>query len=361
MHVLMTVDPLGGVLTYARQLTLELRERGVRTTWACMGGRLGAEQRRELGADTLHESELRLEWMDDPWPDVERAGEWLLDLERRARPDVVHLNGYAHAALPWRAPCMVVAHSCVCSWWRAVHGVPAPERYDRYRAAVRAGLSAAKVVVAPSRAMLDALEQEHGSVGPRQVIHNGLPSESGEVSKEPFVLGAGRVWDAAKNIAALAKASGALSWPIYVAGDVKSPEGHELRELGGVRLLGALRPPALASWMRRAAIFASPALYEPFGLAILEAALAGCALVLGDIPSLRELWSGAALFVEPRDTAGLGHALRRLSTEQSERVELGQRARQRALAYGARRMSAEYHDTYRQLLQSLAPRLELRA
>ena len=33
-----------------------------------------------------------------------------------------------------------------------------------------------------------------------------------------------------------------------------------------------------------------PARYEPFGLSILEAALSGCALVLGDLPSLRELW-----------------------------------------------------------------------
>ena len=34
-------------------------------------------------------------------------------LERRLRPDVVHLNGYTHGALPWRAPVLVVGHSCV--------------------------------------------------------------------------------------------------------------------------------------------------------------------------------------------------------------------------------------------------------
>ena len=37
--------------------------------------------------------------------------------------------------------------------------------------------------------------------------------------------------------------------------------------------------------MSRAAIFFSPALYEPFGLGVLEAAARGCALVLADIPS----------------------------------------------------------------------------
>ena len=69
-----------------------------------------------------------LEWMKDPWADVDRAGAWLLALESQLHPDVVHLNGFCHAALPWRAPVVTVAHSCVCSWWRSVHGVQAPER-----------------------------------------------------------------------------------------------------------------------------------------------------------------------------------------------------------------------------------------
>ena len=43
--------------------------------------------------------------------------------------------------------------------------------------------------------------------------------------------------------------------------------------------------------------------YEPFGLAVLEAAQAGCALVLSDIPTFRELWNGAAQFVPPGDDA----------------------------------------------------------
>jgi glycosyltransferase involved in cell wall biosynthesis len=37
--------------------------------------------------------------------------------------------------------------------------------------------------------------------------------------------------------------------------------------------------------------------YEPFGLAVLEAAQAGMALVLSNTPGFRELWDGAALFV----------------------------------------------------------------
>ena len=55
------------------------------------------------------------------------------------------------------------------------------------------------------------------------------------------------------------------------------------------------------TWMARAAIYALPARYEPFGLTALEAGLSGCALVLGDIPSLREVWGETACFVPPDD------------------------------------------------------------
>jgi glycosyltransferase involved in cell wall biosynthesis len=49
-------------------------------------------------------------------------------------------------------------------------------------------------------------------------------------------------------------------------------------------------------------VFVSASRYEPFGLAVLEAARAGCALLLSDIPTFRELWAGAAAFVRPRTT-----------------------------------------------------------
>ena len=70
-----------------------------------------------------------------------------------------------------------------------------------------------------------------------------------------------------------------------------------------VRLLGKLSESELARHYARAAIYCLPARYEPFGLSVLEAALSGCALVLGDIPSLRENWTGAAEFAPPDDAS----------------------------------------------------------
>src|SRR6202162_3625024 len=57
--------------------------------------------------------------------------------------------------------------------------------------------------------------------------------------------------------------------------------------------------------MAAAAIFVAPASYEPFVLSILEATLSICALILGDISSLRENWNGAASFVPLDDPAEL--------------------------------------------------------
>ena len=88
----------------------------------------------------------------------------------------------------------------------------------------------------------------------------------------------------------------------------------------------------MARHLGSAAIFAAPARYEPFGLAILEAAAAGCALVLGDISSLRENWGGAALFVDPEDPPALQRRHHALIADPEERTRLAAAARDRAAA-----------------------------
>jgi glycogen(starch) synthase len=156
------------------------------------------------------------------------------------------------------------------------------------------------------------------------------------------------VWDEAKNITALGAVGDAIGWPIYVAGDARGPAG-EMRDIANVRLLGRVPAPVLADWYRRAAIYALPARYEPFGLSVLEAAAAGCALVLGDIDSLRENWCGAARFVSPDDHAGLAATLRALIADRDARLDLARRAAERAELFTMKRTA----DAYLQLYQSM--------
>jgi glycosyltransferase involved in cell wall biosynthesis len=345
----MTADTVGGVWTYAVELARGLAREGVEVFLATMGAPLCPDQRREADGLRVLESSYRLEWMQDPWDDVTQAGCWLRDLEARFEPDIVHLNGYAHAAEPFRAPVLVAGHSCVLSWWRAVKAEEAPPYWARYRGAVEGGLRAADFVVAPSRAMLQSLQSDYGPLAASSVIPNGREAAAfppGE--KEPLLFTAGRLWDEAKNLAAVEAVAPRLLWPVYVAGDNEHPDGSE-RE-SPLRLLGRIPAQEVARWLARASIYLLPARYEPFGLSALEAALAGCALVLGDLPSLREIWDDAACYVSPEDAGMLETKVRCLIADAALRRTMAERARSRALSFTPERMAHGYLSAYRTIL-----------
>ena len=360
-RILMTADTIGGVWSYAIDLVRGLQAYGVEVAVATMGARPTPEQRDQIGRlpnTTLFESGYKLEWMNDPWEDVASAGEWLLEIERAFGPDCIHLNGYAHAALNWRAPHLVVAHSCVLSWWEAVRGTSLPPEWSRYRQEVRRGLRAADTVVAPTRAMLSSLHTHYGNFEHGRVIPNGRSADSYSIGdKQPFILSAGRVWDKAKNVSALEAAAPGLEWPVLIAGETRHPDGGGV-EGSNLKLLGSLAPETLSTLMASASIFALPARYEPFGLSILEAALSGCALVIGDIPSLRENWDGAAEFVQPDDADQLRRTLNALIEDPARRREIAKRSELRALEFMPSRMVAGYLSTYAWLLREFAGRKE---
>jgi glycosyltransferase involved in cell wall biosynthesis len=352
-RILMTTDAVGGVWNYALQLSSLLATRGVRVLLAVVGPEPSAGQRadaaRVRGLE-LHARPYALEWMPDPWADVDAAGDWLLALERRFQPDVVHINGFAHAALAWRAPVLLVAHSCVYSWWNAVHDAAPPAEWDEYKSRVTAGLGAASRIVTPSRAMRAALTRAYGVGHQAVVVANcHVDDERSVTAKQPLVFAAGRVWDPAKNIALLDRAAARLSWPVYVAGDTSGP-GADSNRLSNVILLGRLSTFDTQQWMARAGIYALPARYEPFGLSVLEAARAGCALVLGDIPSLRENWEGAAIFVTPDRPEQLATALAALIEREGERDALAAAAQRRAGTFSPSRHVEQYLDLYRTLV-----------
>jgi glycosyltransferase involved in cell wall biosynthesis len=199
-----------------------------------------------------------------------------------------------------------------------------------------------------------ALSDEYGMQSSTiRIIPNGSRAASAEpvatTGKTSHVLAAGRMWDDAKNVKALCAIAHSIDWPILVAGDVEAPNDPTC-EVSGVHLLGRLSAAAIRHRYRRASIYALPARYEPFGLSVLEAAAAGCALVLGDIPSLRENWCGAAAFVAPDDHAALASTLRRLIADRDARIDLGRRAAARAQMFSAARMATAYSQLYRSLL-----------
>src|SRR5690606_17334459 len=148
-------------------------------------------------------------------------------------------------------------------------------------------------------------------------------------------------------------AAPSIPWTIRVAGEATAPDGST-RSPANVALMGRPSGDALIDWMERASIFALPARHEPFGLAALEAAQCGCALVLGDIESQREVWDDGALFVAPDDSGELAATLRRLIDDSALRASMAARAFARAQRYSPVAMAAAYAREYHSLANANA-------
>jgi glycosyltransferase involved in cell wall biosynthesis len=350
-RILMTADTVGGVWTYATVLASALAAWGADMVLVSMGPRPRADQREMLPKSvTLIESDLALEWQDPEGHDLARAREILGRIEQQIEPTLVHLNSYREAIFDWEAPVVVVAHSCVKSWARACQDTTflSEPRWEHYTRSVAAGLNRADAWVSPTAAFGDVVCDLYRPRPPGSVIWNGIAPTGTRPGNETYlILAAGRMWDAAKNLSLLALAARDLDWPVFVAGTTASSAG---KLACGIEIMGELSHAELVGRMQRAAIFVSPARYEPFGLSVLEAASAGCALVLSDIPSFRELWDGAALFFAPNDAAALQAALSSLCGNPDARASLQRAACARARRYSLNRMTAAYIRLYRSLL-----------
>jgi glycosyltransferase involved in cell wall biosynthesis len=334
-------------------LCRSLAARDIDITLVATGGPLeGAKRRQVPEGVTLHHRQLKCEWMQPPLEDVAEAGRWLDDLVNETRPDVIHLNDFAHGGRDFGGrPRVVVAHSDVYSWHAAVLGRAPDATWQPYRAAVNDGLAGASVVVAPAQAVLDEMVPHFPALRdkPQQAIFNavGIDVEPA-TDREPFILTAGRVWDEAKNVKRLATIAADLPWPVKVIGDVKHPDGGTV-SFDGVELLGPRPHAEVLDLMQRAGLYVLPATYEPFGLSAAEAAWCGCPLVLGDIPTLREVWGDAATFVDPRDAAGLARKLIELFEAPAKRRLLASKARERGTHFTAATQAANYLSLFKSI------------
>jgi glycosyltransferase involved in cell wall biosynthesis len=207
----------------------------------------------------------------------------------------------------------------------------------------------ASAVVAPSQWMLDIVRTTYRvRLQDSDVIHNFSSASPCFAEKEPVIFACGRFWDPAKNLELLDRVAGLTLWPVRVAGSRWSPEGIE-QNCSHLELLGQLPRAEVLRQLSRAAIFAHPARYEPFGLAVLEAASSGCALVLADIPPLRELWQGSAIFVAPDDAKEWTACLNHLARNEADRDVLARRAMERSRDFRPDSAVEQYVRLYERL------------
>jgi phosphatidyl-myo-inositol alpha-mannosyltransferase len=342
-RILITTDTVGGVWRYSLDLANGFAQRGACVTLVTLGPLPNGTQRAEANAIPglrLFCTDLPLDWLADDPAQLAAAARMLAGMAGRVRADSVHLHTPALVGqASWPSPVVAMAHSCVGTWWSAVRGGAMPADLAWRAAAVEHGIARANAVIAPSRSFAAALRAQYGCLQPIQPVLNGRRRLPGKANVKQRVLTAGRLWDAGKNTAVIDAAAAHLDVPLFAAGPTSGPNGASA-SFRSLKLLGTLDERAMADQFAGAAVFVSMARYEPFGLAVLEAAQSGCALVLSDIPTFRELWDCAALFVDPDDSAGLAAILARLVRDPARCAHLGVLARQRAASLTAERMVA---------------------
>lgn len=363
LRLLMTADAVGGVWTYALDLARGLERHGVETTLAVLGPEPSQDQRAEAdGVPGLRllATGLPLDWTAEEPRAVERAGAAIAALAAETGADIVHLNSPALAAgTDFLAPVVAACHSCVATWWQAMRSGPLPPEFAWRTDLVRQGYANADALVAPTAAFAAMTARAYGLSRPPTVVHNGRLQPTPQpcpLNAEPFVFTAGRLWDEGKNLVALDRAAGRLGAPVLAAGPLGGPNGASIR-FQHLRALGRLGAREIAGCLSAAPVFVSVARYEPFGLAALEAAQAECALVLADIPTFRELWDGAAVFVPPDDDGAIAAAIQGLLDDPAARRTLGAAARERSVRYSVESMTAGTLGIYRAILPEAAAQI----
>jgi alpha-1,3-rhamnosyl/mannosyltransferase len=200
----------------------------------------------------------------------------------------------------------------------------------------------------------------HFRAGPES---DDSPAASPDDTQAATVLYVGRS-DPYKNLPLLVQAfatarkTSGLPLRLVIAGprDFRYPDAeNRARDLGvahAVHWAGCLTDEALARTYRQAQMLVLFSRCEGFGLPVLEAMACGTPVICSDIPALRELAAGVALYVAPDDVAGLAKAMTRLATDAPLRRELSHNGAARAAMFTWTRTAERTLAVYRRAISA---------
>jgi len=105
-------------------------------------------------------------------------------------------------------------------------------------------------------------------------------------------------------------------------------ETEEMRE--SIRFHGAVENAALPGWYAGAAVFVSPTLAEGFGLTLVEAMACGCAVVVSDLPAVRDIVRDGetGLLCPPGNSDALAKSICFLLDHSETRARMGKAGRE---------------------------------
>jgi len=281
-----------------------------------------------------------------------RAGTLWLDLawyphvlpHRARRADVLHCPTY-RGPIHSTVPLVVTVHDI--GVFRLPGAFPAWTRtYSRL--VVPRVLRAARMIVAVSEFTASELEEllrlprERIRVVPNAVDPVFTPD--GPRAGGDYVLSVGTL-EPRKNLARTIEATRALGLELNVVG--ARGWGGVAAGGTGVRWLGEIPDDELASLYRGALCVAYPSLYEGFGIPVVEAMACGTPVVTSAGGATEEVAGGAAVLVDPLDTAGIASGIEEAIARREELRRLGL---ERAHAFSWDESARRTLDVYREAL-----------
>jgi alpha-1,3-rhamnosyl/mannosyltransferase len=195
--------------------------------------------------------------------------------------------------------------------------------------------------VRPSAAEVDSLKEFYGLQAPLVlVVANDKPHKNLDVVLRAYHLAVRRH-----------RVPGQL---VFVGGlDPSSRLADRARRLGltdRVRFLGRVPQSHLRALYHVAAVLLHIALYEGFGLPVLEAMAAGLPVVTSNVGAMRELGEDVARLVNPLDVDEVAAALEQVLVDDPLRQRMVEAGRRRAERMTWERMVDATVDTYRRAL-----------
>ena len=358
-------DGPGGAEMVVLRLSSELRARGNEVVPVLLHGGLGwlGARYREAGFDP------QMVHLGRSWIDFACVRE-LHALFRAQSIDVVHSHEFdmavygAAAAKRAHVPHVVTMHG----------GITVTKSMKR-RIALRWAMRRTNATVAVSAATQKQFAQDLGlDAGAFQVVHNGVPVAVGDPTRvrkefnfadsDVVILAVGTLERNKGHhllLEALVRLGGAAAgvpWKLIIAGGRGGDQQQPLLEYvraqgldGRVHIVTGRSD--IADLQALASVFAMPSLWEGLPMAVLEAMVAGNAIVAsatGGIPEAIDDGRDGVL-VPPGDVGRLSEALGRLLADPQRRSQLGSAARARAQReFVASVMAERYESLYRQAL-----------
>ncbi len=136
-------------------------------------------------------------------------------------------------------------------------------------------------------------------------------------------------------------------------GPLKSELQSQMAALGiGDRFIFAGMLDDVAPVLAGCDLMVHPSIDEPFGIAVLEGMRAGLPVVASDVGGIPEVVGreGAAILVDPRNSASLAEAIQALAADCDARVRIGNAARQRFISeFSDERMLDRVENFFRDL------------